>query len=101
MKTMIDDIIKICKALSFKKRLKIIKLLLKHENGLFVTEVSKALNLPIGTVSRHILKLRKAGVLKKCQKEAKYDLHNKLKKVNDFLSHTGLYPQDEILMFPC
>ncbi|MEW6556301.1 MAG: winged helix-turn-helix domain-containing protein [Elusimicrobiota bacterium] len=57
------NVIKVFKALSFQKRVKIFLLLLKNRNGLHLSLISEKLKMPIQTAGRHILKLRSAGIV--------------------------------------
>ncbi len=59
-------------------------MLLEHKDGLCVTEVALLLKLPLMTVSRHILKLRKAGILKSYRKKQKMVYKITLAKLSPF-----------------
>lgn len=57
------NIIKIFKAISLEKRVKIYLFLRYHEYGLHLSLIAEKLKMPIQTVGRHILKLRNAGLV--------------------------------------
>lgn len=63
MKRIKVNVPKIFKALASEKRLRIFKLLLKHKQELYPNLISEKLGIPFQTISRHILKLRSAGLL--------------------------------------
>lgn len=74
------NIIKIFKALAFKKRVKIYLLLRYHEYGLHLSLIAEKLNMPIQTAGRHILKLRNAGIVE--SKRYKNKMVYKIRRIN-------------------